>query len=264
MFGDGGGQRRDDAACLFIDAELQRDGRADDGILPVRRRREPARPAHPVIGRALQPFQRDDADPVRQAFIGAEQEADLTVQYEGAAIHDIGDRRVGRDPETGRLVQELDMIDAPARDHVVLAALALGEEVHLDARHAFQRRDPAHHAGRAEHPALVHEARTEVGDLYRGAVLCLQDRLDHGRVALIGLGAGDMALQRDGELAASAEEAVEDRFAIEARQAEPAAGRILVDEARHGAIADNAEFEIGHCVPCFLIQSATACGSASL
>ena len=59
----------------------------------------------------------------------------------------------------------------------------------------------------------------------------------------IGLARGALAVQQDAELPAPADKAVEDRFAVEARQAEPHHGALAIDQAGHGAIADNAQFQ---------------------
>ena len=48
VLGNGGRQGGDDRACLFVLAELEADGGADDGVLPVDRRRQAANPELPV------------------------------------------------------------------------------------------------------------------------------------------------------------------------------------------------------------------------
>src|SRR3546814_3968379 len=65
----------------------------------------------------------------------------------------------------------------------------------------------------------------------------------------IGLLGGDLSLELDGEGAVvrvvirRAEEGVEDRVAVEARQAPPDDAAVEVDERRHRAVADEAERE---------------------
>ena len=57
-FRDGGGQRREHGAGVFVGAQLERDGRADHRVLPVRRHRKRAHPLLPVRQRGAEELAR--------------------------------------------------------------------------------------------------------------------------------------------------------------------------------------------------------------
>ena len=160
-------------------------------------------------------------------------------------------------------VEEAHMADTPAGHHIVLAALALREQFDPYFRHALERCDPADHGGGPEHPALVHESGAEVGNADGRPVFSLEHGFNDRCIALIRLGAFDVALQADCKLAPPAQQFVEDRLAIKTRQAEPGTDAILVNQAGDCAIANDAKFKIAHPCPCSLSQLVTLWGVSS-
>ena len=73
--GDRGRERGDDGASLLEVAELERDRRADHGVLPLEGDRERARPLGPVALGALAEVARRRGDRAGERLVGAEDEA---------------------------------------------------------------------------------------------------------------------------------------------------------------------------------------------
>ena len=93
-----------------------------------------------------------------------------------------------------------------------------------DARQAGDRLDDAHQLRRAEHAAELLEARREIGDPHRRAVVVGQNRRDQRRVAHVFRMRRDEPVEHDvGEalLFVAREQAAEHRIAVEAREAPP-------------------------------------------
>ncbi len=105
-FGDGGGVRRDDAAGLLEVAELERDGGADDLVLPVVGDGETARPIQPIVDGAVAEFAAGRFEIALKRLVDAEDEMHRPREDEGGFALDVGQRRIGGEPDDGALVHD--------------------------------------------------------------------------------------------------------------------------------------------------------------
>src|SRR5262249_22627191 len=85
------------------------------------------------------------------------------------------------------------------------------------------------------------------------AARALDRRLENrgvGQIALMApLGAGDGGFHEAGRRLVAAQQRIEHRIAIEARQAMPDVSAVAIDQAGNGAISDDAEIEAAHAKP---------------
>ena len=79
-FGNAGRHRRHDRAGLLVHAELERDRRADHGVLPFERHRQRARPVLPVVGGALLEIARGFGDAGADRLVDAEDQVRRPVE----------------------------------------------------------------------------------------------------------------------------------------------------------------------------------------
>ena len=181
--GDRGGVGGDDRARLLEVAQLQRDGGADDRRLPVERNAQPAHPVEPVVARALQELARDRIDGGLERLVGPEDQCDGMRQRERGLMGDVGQRRIGRQPQDVGAAGEAHVIGADGLAIARLAVIERRPQPNGDARQSADGLDPADDLGGVKGTLKAHEARREVGDLYRVAVAVLQKGLDDRRVA---------------------------------------------------------------------------------
>ncbi len=166
-------------------------------------------------------------------------------------------RSVGRQPRRLHPAIEADMVAALRAPCLVRALAVARRDADRDARPALDRFDDAHQHRRTEHPAEAREARRKIGDPY-AALGSPQLRDEHGRVGQVGLARLRHALERNGEGArasgsrgrqpVAADQAAEERIAVEARPASPDDRAGAIHQRGHLAIADDAEVERGEVV----------------
>src|SRR5687768_8099173 len=96
MFGDRGGQRRYDRTGFFMLTQLERNGRANDGLLPLVGRCEAANPAPPLIDRLVEHRFQTAADFPDKALIGTKEKIERPLNAKQALILKPADRRGGR------------------------------------------------------------------------------------------------------------------------------------------------------------------------
>ena len=111
-FGNRGGVRGDDAAGFLEIAELERDRGADDLVLPVVGDGETARPIHPVVDGAVAEFAAGRFEIVLKLFVHPEHQMQGPREDERRFALDIGQRRIGGEPDDGALVDIADMVAA--------------------------------------------------------------------------------------------------------------------------------------------------------
>ncbi len=168
-------------------------------------------------------------------------------QHERRLAVDQRQRRVGGQPDHGRIVGIADMIAAERAVRQRLAVIAGRPHADGDARQAGDRLDDAVELRRPEHAAELAKARREVGDLdlaaapvgqhgaRRSRVLRTYSRLKIHHVVEHDVGESLFLLARD--------QPAEDRIAVEARIAPPHDPRTRIDQRRHPAVADDAEIQ---------------------
>ena len=111
MLGDRGCQRGNYAAGLLKHAEFERNGSADNRVLPFNRDSQAARPAIPVARRAAVPIICQSMDAIGQSFVGVEDKGYIIVEQKLGSVHDIGNGGVCGNTKTGVFGFITDMID---------------------------------------------------------------------------------------------------------------------------------------------------------
>ena len=94
-----GGERRDDPAGLLEIGELERDGGADDGILPFIGDGKAAHPFPPIIAACARQNRARRRQVRREGFVGAQHQMHRPRQHERRFSVDVGKRRIGGQPD---------------------------------------------------------------------------------------------------------------------------------------------------------------------
>ena len=243
---DRGGMRSDDCAGILVVAELQRDGRADDLGLVLKRDGQRTHPVEPVILGPFQELARCQFDGRFEGFVRPQNERDRLHEAKRRLVREVGD---------GRIRGHAQRVSAPGEAHVVgadrprgrLAPIVEGRpNADLDARQAGQRLNPAEDLRRIEHPLVALEARREVGDRQCVARLIPNDGLYDRRVAQVAGLVGDRTLHDDVAEAlflVAGQQAREYRIGIEARKAPPQQATLRIPERGRTTIANNGQVE---------------------
>ena len=215
----------DDAAGLLEIAELERDGRADDHVLPVIGDRQAPHPLGPVVLRARR--ERAAGRRGRSAGNGSSgpmHEMERPCQHEGGFAVDIGQRRIGGEPDHRVGAAEAHMVAADRFERHRDAVMAGRPHPDGDPRQAGDRLDDPHELRRAKDAVIFAKPRREIRNPDRRALVVGQDRGDDSGVAHIFGGKIDHALEHDiaeALLLAARQQAGKDRVAVEARIAPP-------------------------------------------
>ena len=254
--GDRGGQRRDDGPALLEGAELQRDRGTNDLALPFEGDGKRADPVAPVIGGLVEELARGRLDLGAQRLVRADEEGERLLDRERDALQHIGDRRVGGQADGLVCSDEADMVGA-AGDlvrHLAETEARLHDDTY--ARAAGDPPDAADQLRRPKEALIADEARREIEDLQRIAVIVGKHRGEDRGVVEIALLAARHADHLDGEdalfrhriaiLDPIVDQRAEHRVAVEAREAAPDDPGLAVDQRGDGAVADDAEIERGH------------------
>ena len=93
--GQAGRHRGDDGAGLLVLAQLERDGRADHGVLVLERQRQAVRPVAPVQRGLVLELARGLVDAAGHGLVGAQEQAHLAIEREPGAVHQVGDGHAG-------------------------------------------------------------------------------------------------------------------------------------------------------------------------
>ena len=247
-FGNARRDGRHDGARFLVRAELQRDRRADDRVLPFGRQRERTHPAPPVVIGALLELARDIADVAIDGFVDAEQQVDGTVEQVPRLVDRIGDGHVGGEAHRLAGVEITDVM-AAARD-VGPPRTVFERRLKPDAnrRSSVHRRNAPHQQHRPERSAAVGEARREVGDAHDVAISIRQLRLEYRRIANVALPCFDAVREFHGKTPGRAgvrraEQRMQDRITVRPRHAAPDNRPCFVDECIERAVTDESDLE---------------------
>ena len=245
-FRDAGGHGRDDGAGVFAQRHFQRDGGADHGLLPLQRQCQRARPAAPVAGGLQLELAGGVVDAAHQRLVRTQNEIERPVDHETGFAQDVIDRSVGCESQHLLPADIADVGAALGQCRRHPAPVEARPQQHPAARHAGQHLHPPHQCEWPEHPVVAGKARREIGDLDGLATAVVQPGAQDRGVGLVGLFAAGEILQLESPVAAvlaCVEQGVEDRIAVETRQAAPDDARTFVDQRAVGAVADHAEVQ---------------------
>ena len=180
--GDRGRHRGDHRARVFERIELQRDGRADDGLLPFEGDAEVAHPFAPVADRLFDEAPPHVRDRALHRLVRAEQQRDRVFEEERGLLADRRDGGVGGEPQHEVGADVADVVAAAGGGHRLGAAVVGGAQPHAHARVAGDAPDLPHQGHGAEHAPVLTEPRGAVGDLDGAAQLVVQPRHQDRRV----------------------------------------------------------------------------------
>src|SRR6266513_1896322 len=246
--------------------ELQRDRRADHGVLPLERDAERAYPVTPVRRRLFEEAPADVRDASLHRLVRPEQHGHGVLEVERILLCQGGNRRVRGEPqhEIGTCVA--DVIRA-ARGLRRGAPVALGgTQAHADAGIAGDPPDPAHQHHGTEHPAVLLEAGSEIGDLDARPGAVVQPGDEDRRIdEILLLGTRRLGQLHDEEpevrfTLALAQQRAEGRVAVEMREAPPHDLAQRIHQSADRSVPDQGEVERAHaaappappapCAPC--------------
>ena len=176
--------RGDDRAGLHEAAQFEGDRRAHHHRLPFERHRQIARPGQPMIAGPVEKFPARRVDGAQERIVLAEDQVHRTREREGDLVDDVGERRVGGQPQNLRAADVADVIGAD--DDVRRRASVIVGRPHADgdARQAGERFDAADDLRRPD--TRVRIDRSAARNRRRAALAPLrvgQDRLDDRRIA---------------------------------------------------------------------------------
>ena len=267
--GDGGRQRGQHRAGVFVRAQLERDGGADHRVLPVRRHRERAHPFLPVAERRGLEFPRERRRRFLQRLVRADDEVQRLLEHDRPALEQRRERCVGGQPVVQSVGREADVMTAESARLAAFAEAGGGREPQAQRRSSVERHHGAHEHHRAEHAAARTKARREIDDPQRTAVAVVEAGLDDGRVAQVTLLGVREVDEIDGEhallriAALLLQQRGEHRVAVRPRQTAPDEAGLLVDQRGDLAIADHAVIHaLSMCASC-VSHCRTATGPGS-
>jgi hypothetical protein len=250
--GYGGGQGGDHRAGVVVGGELERDGRADDLVLPLERDGQAAHPFLPVVPRELEEVAGHLRHGALQRLVGAHHERHAVAQDEWHLLEDGRDRAVRREAQHVRSPHVADVVGAGGHLRAAPAVVVGGPHEHADARAAGDRAHDPDQLRRAEEAPELAEARREIDDLHRAAPVVEKPRHEDGRVGQVVL----LGAREPGELdaheaeigfaAALAQQRAEHGIAVEAREARPHDLARAVDQRADARVADDAEVQVAH------------------
>ena len=238
--------RGNDAAGLVEIGELQRNGGADDRLLPIVGDRQPAHPFHPVVVRAFEEIAAGFLQVAGERLVGTEHQMQRPGHHEGRLAVDHRQRRIGGQADGGAVGGIADMIAAERTIRNRLAVIVGRPHSNGDARQAGNRLDDAKDLRRPKHAAELAKAGSEIGDLDLAAVTVGEHGAYDRAVADIFGSVFHHVLEHDvgkSFLLLSRHQPAEDRIAVEARIAPPYDPRARIDQGGQPAVADDPQIE---------------------
>ena len=137
------GVRGDDAAGLVEIGEFQRNGGADDRLLPIVGDRQPAHPLHPIVMGAFEKIAAGFLQVAGEWLVGTEYHVQRPRQHERRFAVDHRQRGVGGQTNGGAVAGVADMVAAERTVWNWLAVIVSRPHAHSDAWQAGQRLDDA-------------------------------------------------------------------------------------------------------------------------
>ena len=272
MFGDRGGERGHNRARFLMLTQFERDGRADNGLLPFKRNGQAAHPMPPFADGQIEHFLDCGGDIALKTFIGAKEEMQRTFEPEHLLVLDPPDRRRGGKAQRHMAEHIADMVRAARALHLSPGPIARRTQAYADARAA---RHGAYDPGIGHRPVnspMPMKTGAEIGHHDGIARIILIAGFQHGGVAQIALRDLGAAIQINGPKAmpirrmvdAIVEQRAEGGRAIDAGQAPPQESAVAIDQRRDLAITDGPEVKRRTHAAGLASQASTAAGPASL
>jgi hypothetical protein len=169
--GNAGGHGGDDRAGFLVLAELEGDGRADHGVLPLQRHRQAARPVPPVQRGLFLELARRLVDAAGQRLVGPEQQADGRLEREPGSVDQVGQRHAGVQAHGEPRQVVAQVVAAPGQGRWRGAPVPAGPHHEAHPWVSGQRAHPAHQLSGPEHAVAVQEAWREIDQLDPAAVV---------------------------------------------------------------------------------------------
>ena len=159
------GHRRDDCAGLLEPAELEGDRGPDHRLLPLERHMQVPHPLAPVGGGRAQKVLTGLRHRTGQALVRPEEQGDRLLEVEPRLVEDVGERRVGGEPDGEVRADVADVVGAVGDLRGPARVAEAGADADPDAGLAFDRAEDPDQGHRAVAPPELRETRREVGDL---------------------------------------------------------------------------------------------------
>ena len=223
--GDRGRQRREHGARVFVRAELQRDRRADHGVLPIEWNRKTAHPVLPVLARVLEERGASVCGGFLDRLVGAENERHRRVDDERRLVGDGAQRRIRRHAKAGGpgVVGEVMRAASHARRLAPYSSEAADERARPACRRAARSDARSSSAGTCGSRARNRGQKSTMRR--RLPFASAKHRLDDRGVAHVALPLVDAVDEsiantpRSSGLAVAVDQRAENRIAVEPRQA---------------------------------------------
>ena len=238
--------RSNNGPSLVEVAQLQRDGGADDRLLPIVGDRQPAHPFHPIVAGAVDEVAAGRLQVARKRLVRTEYQMQGPRQHERRFAVDQRQRRVGGQAYDGAFTGIADVVAAERALHERLAVVAGRTHPDGDARQAGHRLDDAKDLRRTKNATELAETRDKVGDFDFAALAIDQQRGDDRGVAhIFGLILRQVVEHDVGEsfFLLAGQQSGEDRVAVEARIAPPDDPRTRIDQGSRPPVADDGKIQ---------------------
>ena len=256
--GNAGGHGGNDGAGVFKERELERDGRADHGFLPLQRNVQALTPFAPVSQRLLLEIARCVGNALGQGLVRTQQKMMLARQQKRLARQQVSQGCVGGQAQRHLGPDKAHMVAAPRDERCHAPPVKV--RVHRDAytRRTLDRAHAPHQHGGPEQTTPALKARRKVGDLQPLPLAVKELRAQYRCVWFIALvcpgkvfnlyGKGVMAgIQFFSRGSAGVQQGVKHRVAVKARQATPHQSPVQVNQRTECAVADHAHGQRGLC-----------------
>jgi hypothetical protein len=232
-------------------AQLERYGRANDGVLPFKRRRQRAHPFLPIGARIVEHAEDGGANVAGKGFVRPEEEDQVALDPEWALRVDQRNRPSGREAKSLVRGEVTNVIGAKGPLGAPRSPIRCRDQPHPHPRRASDRLQNARESQRPVNAIVATEARAEIDNLERVAARIPHCRAQDRRIALIALVDFGAIEQIDRPHTAcvgitgvfAAQQRAECGVAIDARNAGPDDTRMGVDERTNLTIADRRQIQ---------------------
>ena len=246
--GNARGYCGDNRAGRLIRAEFERDGGANDGLLPFERNSQPVDPGPPVILCLLEFESRERAHRVGQGFIRPQNEVQRLVQVERGPVENVINGCIRRQPHRKSWADIADVVRSIGDRRLQRSIFEAGADRNDYARSPCKGPDPAYKGLRSVGASTRFVARSEI-NYFDHATAALEDGTHNGGILDVRLLGFLQVLHFDRKCtvyvtaARRPHQLVEDGVAVEAGKAVPNNASIAINQGCDIAVTDQRKIQ---------------------